>query len=335
MPLAQTAERSSMLYSFFPSIVKSRLPKLPSLRSSIGIIYRSTSGSQSPILESGARTPETDNESAMVLSGGKRVALNEYFTEAASLSEDLSETGRTTSPQVEVFEDKSGIQWKFANQGTLFYFTTILRADHVPTGLSLLSLVVQESSIITQEPRFGNAAFARQLYLHAITYLLRALPTDLTMEEQLSVRSALPEDMVEPLHLIPRGDVIEPVQPIPSRQPSLVHRTLASFIIWMFIVVQFLFPYFKLFLRSAYQYEREHKISEKVFSQSMDTVDTLGKRGVSLTETIYGMGNGKVGQVLNGTASWLVEGVTGGIHEGVGEGMAMMSARRATAMEGL
>ncbi|PVH68189.1 hypothetical protein DL98DRAFT_441780, partial [Cadophora sp. DSE1049] len=46
-----------------------------------------------------------------------------------------------------------------------------------------------------------NASFARQLYLHALTYLLQALPSDLTTEEQLSVRSILPQGVVELLRL--------------------------------------------------------------------------------------------------------------------------------------
>lgn len=63
-------------------------------------------------------------------------------------------------------------------------------------------------------------------------------------------------------------------------------------------------------------------------SQSIETVDTIGKRGLSITGAIYGMGDGKVGQVITDMASWIVEGVTGGIHEGVGEGMVVIGARR-------
>ena len=91
---------------------------------------------------------------------------------------------------------------------------------------------------------------------------------------------------------------------------------------------QFVLPYIKYLLSAAYQYDREHKISEKVLSQGIETVDTLGKAGLSWTGAIYGMGDGKVGQVITKTAAWFVEGVTGGIHEGVGEGMVIMGAPR-------
>lgn len=63
-----------------------------------------------------------------------------------------------------------------------------------------------------------------------------------------------------------------------------------------------------------------------MLSRGIETVDTLGKTGLSLTGAIYGMGDGKVGQMITETAAWLVEGVTGGIHEGVGEGLVIMGA---------
>jgi hypothetical protein len=197
------------------------------------------------------------------------------------------------------------------------------------SGLNLLSLAVEESSTISQDARFGNPSFSRQLYLHALTYLLRALPSDLTTEEQLSVRSALPVGVVEPLQLKSNSGYDSPnVARDPEAQPSLLHRTLASTIVQLFILFQFLMPYVKYLISAAYQYEREHKISEKVLSQSIETVDTIGKRSLSITGAIYGMGDGKAGEFITDMASWFVEGVTGGIHEGVGEGMAIMIARR-------
>lgn len=52
----------------------------------------------------------------------------------------------------------------------------------------------------------------------------------------------------------------------------------------------------------------------------------LGKRGVLLSEAVLGMGDGKMAQVLAHIASWLVEGVAGGIQDGLGEGMVIIGA---------
>lgn len=200
-------------------------------------------------------------------------------------------------------------------------------------GLGLLSLAVQESSNIAPEHGCGNAGLARQLYIHALTYLLRALPADLTTEERVSVRGALPSGVVEPLRVEIHPDYNQSAQLPGTCQPSILHRTLSSTIIQLFVFLQFILPYLKYLLQSAYQYERQHRISEKVLSQGIETVDVIGKQGLSLTGTICEMGDGKVGQLITEAATWVVEGVTGGIHEGVGEGMAIMGAKRSHAVE--
>jgi len=150
------------------------------------------------------------------------------------------------------------------------------------------------------------------------------LPDNLSAEEQISVRSALPPGVVEPLHL----NSSYPSETLQSRpeQPSLLHRTLATTIIQLFILFQFILPYLKYLLAAAYRYDRKHKISERVLSQGIETVDSLGKTSLSLTGAIYGMGDGKVGQMITETAAWFVEGVTGGIHVGVGDGLVLMGA---------
>ncbi|PBP24755.1 hypothetical protein BUE80_DR004277 [Diplocarpon rosae] len=258
---------------------------------------RPSSRSSASSGSSGTITPEAGYTSAMVLSGTRTTTAEQelvgYF-EIGSSDDEASPKQRLH--KIEGAENKSGINWKFANQGKL--------------------------------PSSGNASFARQLYLHALTYLIRALPSNLTTEEQLSLRSSLPKGVVEPLHLeinsyAPRVPGISP-----DSQPSFLHRTLASGIVQFFIFLQFIIPHLRYLLSAAYQYDRKHKISETVLSQSIETADSLGKTGLSLAGAIYGIGDGKVGKVIAETAAWFVEGVTGGIHDGVGEGMVLMGAPR-------
>ncbi|KUJ17176.1 uncharacterized protein LY89DRAFT_685106 [Mollisia scopiformis] len=317
-------KEASMLFSILPSAVQFRLPRLPSIRRSVsmyGLASRRKSAGSRPSTgsstSSGTRTPDVGYTSAMVLSEGRTMMADEdiagYYVESVSTSDDeglQSKAGKERQPQrMELTEGASGIGWKFANQ-----------------GLSLLSLAVDESSTISRDPTFGNPSFARQVYIHSLAYLLRALPTDLTIEERMSVRGSLPEGIVEPLHLGLNPSYASNTSPQGEQEPSLLHRTLASTIIQLFIFMQFIMPYLKYLLSTAYAYDREHKISEKVLAQSIETVDSLGKTGLNLTGAIYGMGDGKVGQMITETAAWFVEGVTGGIHEGVGEGMVIMGA---------
>ncbi len=203
------------------------------------------------------------------------------------------------------------------------------------SGLSLLSLSISESNALSQKPKSSTASpsFARQLYIHALTYLLRGLPTDLTTEEGLSVRSALPPGIAAPLRLeidgvemhSYRGSKNGLARATKPGQPSLLHRTLAASIINFFVLVQFLLPYIKVLLRAAYEYERTHHISQKVLESSIDTVDGLGRMGMKGGCVIWGSGLALgVGEAVN----WIVDGVSGGIQEGLGKGMARVGVRK-------
>lgn len=194
-------------------------------------------------------------------------------------------------------------------------------------GYNLLTLAFEEASAISQNSHFGNTSLARQLYLHALTYLLRALPSELTTEESMSLQAAIPKDVVDSLQEESNPSESDQKFGITNGTPSLLQRSVAATIIQLFILFQFILPYVKYLLTSAYQYDRTHKISEKVLSQGIVTVDTLGKSGLAITGAIYGMGNGRVGQALTEAVAWVVEGVTGGVHEGVSEGLVMLGAK--------
>jgi hypothetical protein len=197
------------------------------------------------------------------------------------------------------------------------------------SGLNLLSLAAEESSIISRDPRFGNAGFARQLYLHAVVYLIHGLPADLTTEEQLSIRSSLPSGVVESLRLEANPAYAStPSTPVTTSQTSLLHRTLASIIVQLFVLFQFVLPHLKSLLSSAYRYERTHKISERALGGSIATMDALGKRGLLVSEAVLGMSDGRVGRMVADVTSWLIDGITGGIHEGLGQGMVIIGAMR-------
>ena len=113
---APRTKQSSMLYSILPSAVQSRLPRLPSLRRSVsmyGLATRRKVDSSRP--GSGSRTPEM----TMVLSGARVTEELGYEIESLSSDDDLANTGSTGKGRqtMELTESKSGIAWKFANQG--------------------------------------------------------------------------------------------------------------------------------------------------------------------------------------------------------------------------
>ncbi|MCJ1381401.1 hypothetical protein MMC17_004511 [Xylographa soralifera] len=221
----------------------------------------------------------------------------ELHTERARLASSVS-TAVTARPASGLGADAG---WKYANQ-----------------GLSLLETAVQEARCSDN----GNPAFARQLYIHSLAYLLRGLPSDMSEAEAASLRPGITP-------ILERGHVGCSSESSSSgngsaTSPSLLHRLLASGIVQLFILFSFILPYVKYFLRSAYRYERTNHISERVFAASMDTLDQVGRHGFGFAGSILNSGNGRIGGILAGICAWWIDGISGGIHDGVGEGMAMI-----------
>ncbi|MCJ1435349.1 hypothetical protein MMC27_004721 [Xylographa pallens] len=235
------------------------------------------------------------------LKGKRPQSLDLGAFELRSEGADLASSGSTTMTTWTSCGRGAEAGWKYANQ-----------------GLSLLETAVQEARCSDN----GNPAFARQLYIHSLAYLLRGLPSDITEAEAASLRPGLTP-------LLERSYIGCSSESSSSRKdlatsPSLLHRLLASSIVQLFILFSFVLPYVKHFLRSAYTYERTNHISERLFATSMDTMDRVGRQSFGLAGSVLNSGNGRIGGILAGICAWWIDGISGGIHAGVGEGMAMI-----------
>ncbi|OJK04497.1 hypothetical protein ASPACDRAFT_74132 [Aspergillus aculeatus ATCC 16872] len=205
-----------------------------------------------------------------------------------------------------------------------------LRWNRVIPALSLLRNAGYEAQL----PRC-DGPLARSLYITALGYLLDALPAELTHEEIATIRRNLPSSL-QSSTLVP-GDASQPATGLMSSDAepdtyhrsnksrrSLLHRLLAFVIIQVFLLVRYVVPYLKLLLARVYQYERSHRVAERVISTTLDTVDSWGKRSMSFGSTILGLYEGRVRSTVINITDWWVEGIAGGIYEGVGEGMTVL-----------
>ena len=175
----------------------------------------------------------------------------------------------------------------------------------------------------------GSPTLTRELHLHGIYQLLRGLPNDLTSEEILSIRSAMPavvqDQSIGDIYSLTRAsrECNESVNGLASR-PSLLHRIIAMFVFQLFILLNFLLPYVRLLIGHACQLERDHKVVRRLFSKSVEAIDTIGRKGVRLSQTVYQMNDGKVGQAINDLTFWWVQGLAGGIQQGIIEGVGIL-----------
>jgi hypothetical protein len=190
-----------------------------------------------------------------------------------------------------------------------------------------LTQAYQESNALARDQKDVSAVLTRQLYLHGMSYLLRGIPKDLTQEELLSLNAAIPASILD-VHtdtnahaLIQRPRHQDVSNERPPRNPSVLHRIIAVTVFQTFVLIQFLLPYIKLFFNAAYTFERDHKFTQRFFSNTLTTVDDLGRRGLQLSHTVCQMNDGKVGQAINDFTVWWMRGLTGGIQQGIREGV--------------
>ena len=327
---------STFLFSMLPTKIQNRIPRLPSLRSRGS--SQASKSKEGPVTSRGPGRPAPNSTDPTSISASGTQTPPPAYAAARSLDSagdsvtydgDMSLclvednqlwrgerpplSGALTSPRVA--ETKTGVAWRFANQ-----------------GLNLLGLAVEESASLSASTNSQDATLGRHLYIHALTYLLRGLPTDLSPEEQLTVRASLPSGVAEPLRLEVQDQqlLIGPgaeSDTASTPPPSMLHRAVASSIVQIFVFFQFLLPYLKLLLFNIYTYERTHHVTEKLLATSLDTVDALGKRGIEVSGAVARLGDGRVGQALNHITVWWVDSVAGGICDGVGEGLVMLGGR--------
>ncbi|EAW07275.1 uncharacterized protein ACLA_019800 [Aspergillus clavatus NRRL 1] len=239
-------------------------------------------------------------------------------SEIFSLDDGRDSDTTERSPVVSTYEVESGLRW-----------------NRVTPGVSAALNLLRNAGYEAQQPNC-DGRLIRSLYINAVSYLLDALPSDLTYEETATIQHSLPVSIKATLATPASAQSAGTPAPLAhsrggSRQlpeRSYLHRLLASSIVQFFLLVQFLMPYVKILLQQVYQYERSHRLTERVVAATLDAADSFGKGSLSLGSTVLSLNDGRFGTAVTDLAAWWVEGVAGGIYEGVGEGMMILGLIR-------
>ena len=306
-----TTDTPSLFYSVLPLSVQRRIPKLGSLRRRAGDYARPTRA------EPDSSTSDCSDDSATLVPSYRSSgpASGCESDDEGQLSSPLKQsTGRGGATAAHVDQKGGGVKWKYASQGA-----------------TLLSLATQEADSPSH-----HSLLSRRMYIDSVGYLLQGLPVDLTKQEEASLWYSLPPSLAT----MPFADN-QPVDrmghdqdcPDPSAMvsdPSVLHRAVACLTLYVLLLVYSILPYIQLLLQHAYQYDRKHKISHRLFAKGASTVDLLGKQTLLLAVTVCAMNGGKVGEAMKDVGTWWVQGVSGGVYDGVGEGMHVLGLRPTT-----
>ncbi|KAL3482003.1 hypothetical protein BJX99DRAFT_112775 [Aspergillus californicus] len=267
----------SLFPPFIPTVIKQRLT------SRYTIVRTETNLPPSPM-----STDTADKTSRPSSSGSGYVSASPE--EGNGINKDALAMGTSINYEVD-----SGLRW-----------------NRVDPALILLRHAGYEAQRPQCEPHL-----VRSLYLNAVTYLMSALPEDLTSEEAATIRSSLPETL-----RASQPTITGPAAAPPTR--SYLHLLLASSIVYFCLILQYLMPFIKDILFHLYQYERSGRVTERVTTLGLYLAEKLSRGSLNFGSTVLNMYDGKPRNAVTNVASWWLEGIAGGIYEGVGEGMTIL-----------
>lgn len=167
--------------------------------------------------------------------------------------------------------------------------------------------------------------FERKAFLDGVEYILKALPSDLNEHELHRLRTSTPSNFIPPPS--PGGRAYSPSRGANNGR-SILHRGVQIAVVNIFILIHLALPYIILMLRLAARTEREYRISENLVGAGMGLANAIGSKGMRITGALYNVGDGRLGQALTEAVAWTVEGLTGGLSDGVGEGLSIVAPKR-------
>ncbi|XXG98563.1 peroxisomal targeting signal 2 receptor [Hypoxylon texense] len=278
-----------------PTSVQSRIPDLQSLRRSKNF----------SILSSRLRSSQRQNDDV----GQIVVEEAEAEDSAVELKACAPIPSSDAGSPLEISRPKypgsgnSGVKWRYAEQGTF----------------------LQHSASRETE----DLAFARKSYIDSVAYMLKGLPDDMDNYETSVIRRALPKSCAQ---VDANGQIgAGPGRPrwLPSdRAKTFLRSAVQGSVAIIVLFSYFLLSFLAVIIRAGADFERQYNVSQHIVSGGLTFATAVGKRSGALGERICAISDGKVGKAVSELAVWTLEGVTGGIHDGIGQGLLLIEQRQ-------
>ncbi|KAH9908789.1 hypothetical protein F4778DRAFT_364766 [Xylariomycetidae sp. FL2044] len=333
-------DRSIIVFNMLPVSVSSRLPALQALRRSASLSILASSRlrrRQSDPESEGVVAAATSDENRVVElattvsepvtqptpaptppprpppSTERTAKYRRLRTENIESNADVASTSSASHQNVPPAD--SGVKWTYAAQ-----------------GLSMGHAAIQQNN--------KDPGFARKAYVDGAAYFLRALPADLDDHETSVIMRSLPESCLA------QGEAQAPgVLPADRRllgwrqqqqqqqagnggPSSYLRYCVRSVVSSLVQLLYALWTCAVLVARFGVQYERQYNVSQHVFAQGLAFATAVGRHSVVIGSKVCAVSDGRVGKVLSGLAAWAVESVTGGIQDGIGQGLQSIEHKR-------
>ena len=268
-----TASSPSTLVLILPPVIRNRLPMLTSIRRRY--MRRSISTGLGQIGPGPSSSPSTE---------GEIVRYNEWEVAGKSARTSRSSSSTSDGTVTPRGPDTSGVNWGLATVGVRLWLATRQQME---------------------EDRNADPAMMRSMHIDALKYMHRALPNDLTPGETDTIVESLPKSVREELryrqHTVLGNGAFE---------NNALRKAVSNCVCSLMAVLLFVLPFLMASFNKLLKYEREHRLSEKVLSNGITTMNAFGERGLDLKDS-------RIGSVVLGTSLWIMDGIVGGVNDGL------------------
>ena len=303
----------SLIYTALPRMFQRRLPRIRSLRRTASVYASprahlrswSTSSatstySQSPPPSYHTRASTSESSADEDNDSGSDDEAPELFTSAPS---SRPSTSGSVTPAPAHSASKGREDMKSANVGN--------RSGQY--GLELLNIAMR-----SQPNRNTDAVLDRRLYIDGVCYVLRGLPADLTREEALTLRTAVPALVVPETQeaSMVQQPTQHPQQPI--EPPTLLHRTISTATFYTLLLLTLLVPYLQALFTALCALDARHNFSARFLTQTTFLLRMLAAQAVAVLAMAWGANDGALRHACRDFGVWMLRDVCGGMDEGVG-----------------
>ncbi|KAI0171882.1 hypothetical protein GGR52DRAFT_548126 [Hypoxylon sp. FL1284] len=289
-----------VVFNMLPTSVQSRIPDFQLLRRS-----KSLSILSSRLLTT--QRQRSADQAVVKRTDSSVVELQECATTASSVASGPLELelAKNPGPGQIISNTNSGVKWRYAEQGTF----------------------LQNSA----SRETADLAFARKSYIDGVAYMLKGLPDDMDNYELAVIRRALPNGCVPiGLHAQLEAPPGAPGWPRPpsDRAKRFLRSAVQGSVAVVVLFLYFLLSFLALIIRAGADFERQYNVSQHIVSHGVTFATAFGKHSSALGERICAMSDGKFGKAVSDIAAWTLEGVAGGIHDGIGQGLLLIEQRQ-------
>ena len=179
-----------------------------------------------------------------------------------------------------------------------------IRWDKAIPGWTALQSVICLAAQPTKD-----SIWIRRLYIDAVTYVLKGLPANLSVEETARLQEAMPPQVQVRI----QGKNAQ----ASGNKRSALRRFTSSTVSFFVVLSIWLAPYFAAAAAWCYRLERQHQMTERAFSASIGAANTAAERGMDMGESLGRFGNGKVGMAIRSSAAYCADGLIGGVCDGM------------------